>query len=333
MSLFAMAKSLQHRSWFGWAFGVLSFLMALLLRFSLNRTLPPGYPFLTFFPVVILTTFLGGLRPGIVCAIASGAAAWYWFIAPHASLAAFEPAVVAFAWYMVIVVVTVVIVHVMNVSLERLRREQALTAALYDEQRVMFQELQHRVANNLAFIASLLTLYKRKAGSNPAAAAAALDEARSRVGIIARIHRHLYDPAAVNLPVQRHLEELCTDLLDVTGAHGIICDVDSSDIRLDIGTLLTLSLIVTKVVTNSLKYAFGEGKEGSIAIRLERLERKRLVLTIRDNGRGYPVDFKPVTNNSLGGRIVHGLVMQLQGDIDYSTDGGAVVRLTFPASA
>ena len=50
---------------------------ALLLRMVLDPVLPPGFPYLTFFPAVVLTAFFFGLRPGIICAVLSGLAAWY----------------------------------------------------------------------------------------------------------------------------------------------------------------------------------------------------------------------------------------------------------------
>ncbi len=47
--------------------------------------LPPGFPFLTFFPAIMLTAFIGGTRPGILCAVLSVLSAWYWFIPPFMS--------------------------------------------------------------------------------------------------------------------------------------------------------------------------------------------------------------------------------------------------------
>jgi len=44
-----------------------------------------GYPFITFFPVVVLTAFLGGTGPGVLCAVLSGLALWYFFIPPYQS--------------------------------------------------------------------------------------------------------------------------------------------------------------------------------------------------------------------------------------------------------
>ncbi len=68
--------------WAGDAVAVAITLLATGLRLLLDPVLPPGFPFLTFFPAVVLTTFFFGLRPGIVCAVLSGLAAWYFFVNP-----------------------------------------------------------------------------------------------------------------------------------------------------------------------------------------------------------------------------------------------------------
>lgn len=65
----------------------------------------------------------------------------------------------------------------------------------------MFQELQHRVANNMQFVSAMLRLYAKRAGDDPDAMLTALDDARVRLDIMSRIHRHLYDPANVTRPV------------------------------------------------------------------------------------------------------------------------------------
>lgn len=331
MFLFNAARAVRQHTWFGWAFGILSFLIALVLRFTLHDTLPPGFPYLTFFPAVILTTFLGGLRPGIASAVASGLAAWYWFIPPLNSFELTLQTAIALGFYVFIVGVDITLIHITSIAADRLRQQQILMTELYDQQRTMFQELQHRVANNMAFIASLLALHKRKVVKDPASAVTALDEAQNRLETISRIHRRLYDPASVDLPVGQYLQEICSDLLEATGAKNIVCLVDVSAIKLDIRKLLTLSLVVTELVTNSLKHAFAGDQKGTITITLERLEADHLALTIRDNGKGYPANFDPNTNKSLGFRIVQGLAAQLHGEISYTNEQGTVTRLTFPA--
>ncbi|WP_291854173.1 histidine kinase dimerization/phosphoacceptor domain -containing protein [Bradyrhizobium sp.] len=325
------AERLRRHPWFGYVFGAVAFSLALSARFGLEGTLPPGYPFLTFFPAVILTTFVGGVRAGIVCAVVGGLASWYWFIPPFDSFAVDGAAALALIFYAFIVGIDILLIHLMNESAARLEHERGLTAGLNKQLRTMFQELQHRVANNMMFVAGLLALQKRKVGGDPEAARTALEDAQNRVMVMSRIHRRLYDPSAVNIPAGRYFQELCADLLDATGAKNVVCLVDAPAISFDVTRLVTLSLIVTEVVTNSLKHAFAEGQKGSIAITLERLDQETCALNIQDDGRGLPADFDPGNSKSLGFKIMQSLAEQVQGKISYATVAGTRVRLVFAA--
>jgi two-component sensor histidine kinase len=316
--------------WAGDAAAAVITVLATGLRFLLDPVLPPGFPFLTFFPAVILTTFFLGLRPGIVCAVLSGLSAWYYFVDPAYSFELNAPTTLALVFYAFIVTVDIALIHWMRVAGERLAAERAVTADLYEQQRTMFQELQHRVANNMQFVAALLALQKRKIADDPRAAAEAFDEAQARLETIARIHRRLYDPSRIDQPVGQYLQELCSDLLEATGARNIVCLVDVPPLRFDLARLTTLSLLVVEVVTNALKHAFTESARGTITIRLEQLQGSLTALTITDDGPGIPADFDPTANRSLGFRIVQGLAAQLDGTLTYANDGGTVVRLVFP---
>ncbi|UHC17276.1 DUF4118 domain-containing protein [Methylobacterium currus] len=306
---------------------------ALGLRLAVDDVLPPGFPYLTFFPAVILTTFFCGLRAGITCATLSGLSAWYFFLPPTTGFVVSAQSALALAFYVFIVAVDIALIHIMHTASARLRHERAVTAGLYEQQRTMFQELQHRVANNMQFVAALLTLQKRRVGTDPQAALAALDEARVRLETISRIHRRLYDPDRISLPVGQYLQELCADLLDATGARTIVCLVEVPPVRFDLTRLTTLSLLVVEVVTNALKHAFPEGAGGTITIRLETTAPDRMALTVADDGRGIPAGFDPETSRSLGLRIAQGLAAQLDGTLTYSGGPGTVVRLDFAAAA
>ena len=76
-------SSVRRSSTFKYAFCIGAFLLALATRMMLDSSLPPGFPFLTFFPAVILSTLVAGLWPGIACAVAGGLAALYFFIQPY----------------------------------------------------------------------------------------------------------------------------------------------------------------------------------------------------------------------------------------------------------
>ncbi len=144
----AAADDLRGKPRLGELLAVGMFAGAWGLRAALDDVLPPGFPYLTFFPAVILTTYLCGLRPGITCAVLGGLAAWYQFLPPYGSFDLTGPTAVALVFYAFIVAVDIALIHTMHVSGDRLRAERGVTAALYDQQRTMFQELQHRVANN-----------------------------------------------------------------------------------------------------------------------------------------------------------------------------------------
>jgi two-component sensor histidine kinase len=332
-SVIQATERLRARVWLGDLVALGATATALGLRLAVDDVLPPGFPYLTFFPAVILTTFFCGLRAGITCAILSGLSAWYFFLPPSTGFIVSAQSGVALAFYVFIVTVDIALIHIMHTASTRLRHERAVTAGLYEQQRTMFQELQHRVANNMQFVAALLTLQKRRVGNDPQAALAALDEARVRLETISRIHRRLYDPGRISLPVGQYLQELCADLLDATGARNIVCLVDVAPVRFDLTRLTTLSLLVVEVVTNALKHAFPDGSRGTITIRLEATAPDRMALTIADDGQGIPAGFDPEASRSLGLRIAQGLAAQLDGTLTYAGGPGTVVRLDFAAAA
>jgi two-component sensor histidine kinase len=331
MKLFRAIHTWQRPRWFGYALAGVLFLLALGIRLALEDDLPPGFPYLTFFPAVIITTFLGGLWPGIASAVAGGIAAWYFFIPPMNSFELTGATALALAFYAFIVSVDIALIHLMNVTLEKLRVERDVTSALYDQQRTMFQELQHRVANNMMFVASLLALHKREVTADPSRAAAAFADAGLRLETMSRIHRRLYDPAAAGLPIRRYLQELAADVIEAAGPKAVLCRVEAPAVSFDLTTLVPLSLLVTEVVTNSLKHAFIEGQKGLITIAVEELTGGRYALTVSDDGRGLPLDFAPAMSRSLGFRIVQSLTAQLDGKLSYDGQGGMTTRVEFTA--
>lgn len=289
-----------------------------------------GYPYVTFFPIVVLTTFVGGVRAGIWTAAVSGVASWYFFIAPEYSFAMIWPSTwLALGFYLLVVVVEIMLIHMMEVSLDRLQQERRESARLAEQRRVLFQELQHRVANNLAIVSSVLALQGRRAGKG-SPTAIALDDARDRLATMARIHRRLYDPTSAVSDLPRYLEEFSRDLVSASG-RDISTRVEAGRFDLDVSRLTTLSLLVSELVTNALKHAFDAGRRGGeIVISLCADEQSRLTLKVSDNGRGLPDDFAGAPPTGLGTQIVASLARQLGGEIVWTSEGGATAHVTFP---
>ena len=310
-----------------YGFAAAAFLVGLGARFLIHPVLPPGFPYLTFFPAVILTCFVAGTRAGTLCAVLSGLAAWYWFIPPFDSFGLTSHTALALAFYVFIVGVDIAIIHAMRRAGERLKAAQQVSAELAERQSTLFAELQHRVANNLSFVSSLLLLQKAAVAADPASASGAFDDAIHRLEMMARLHRRLHDPAALDQPLGTYLDGLCDDVLKAAGASGVACRVTADDVRLDLRGLTSLSLILTELVTNSVKHAFKGRDHGVIEVDLKRLGPHRAALTVADDGPGMPRKVVP----SLGLQIIQGLASQLDGELVLPEPGSSLTRVEFPA--
>lgn len=327
--LLSQAEWFRERRAIAYGMGLLSFVLALVVRFSLNDVLPTGFPYLTFFPAVLLTAFFCGTGPGAVVAVLSIFSAWYWFIPPFDSFALDHQSSIAVLFFVVILCADLLIIHVMTAALRYLGKERDRTTALLEQQKTLFEELQHRTANNMSFIGALLSMHKRRVRGQPDAVLA-FEDAALRLDSMARIHRRLYDPTNIDLAIDVYLRELLGDVFQSAGSEGISVFVSSSVKRLDVNRLITLSLIVSELATNALKHAFN-GRSGQFSIEIDS-EGSNYVLTARDDGPGFADSFDPATSDRLGFRILTSFVRTLDGTLSFHSDRGAVTRLTFPAA-
>lgn len=329
LRLFEKTQRLRRLGWFGYLFGTAGFCLALAVRLAVDDHLV-GYPYVTFFPVVVLTTFIGGIGAGIFTAAISGIASWWFFIEPEYSFAVLWPSTwLALGFYLLVVGVEIMLIHMMEISLDRLQAERRESARLADQHKVLFQELQHRVANNLAIVSSVLALQARRAGAGTPTATA-LDDARERLATMARIHRRLYDPTSAARDLPLYLEEFSRDLIGASG-RDIATRVQAERFDLDVSRLTTLSLLVSELVTNALKHAFEAGRKGGeIVISLCAEGDERIALRVSDNGRGLPEGFLDSAPTGLGTQIVASLARQLGGEIRWTSEGGATALVTFP---
>lgn len=301
-------------------------------RYLVDSLLPPGFPFLTFFPVVIVTTFFAGRAPGIVCAVLSGLAAWYWFIPPFGSFGIDGPVITALLFYTLVVAVDIALIDGLLHRQQKLVESQQKLAEMAENQTLLFKELQHRVANNLASIASMLRLQRRRIERDPSSALAVVDSADARIELMGRVHRQLYDPAARDLALPEQIENVVRQAQEVSGASHIKVIVNAVDARITMDRMMTLMLLVTEVLTNSIKHAFEDGQLGEVRLTLERTAADRLRLTIMDNGRGLQTpDATPATRpRGLGSTIIKGFAAQLNGTLKVDGRDGVTTVVEFP---
>ena len=305
----------------GYLIGLAVFVIAFLLRYLLPETLN-DMAFVTFLPATLVAALLAGWRVGMAVAFLSCLSAWYFFLPPHHSFALQMPMGATKITLFLITAATQL--FIIGALLDALRK----LAAARDRSALLFQELQHRVANNMAFVAGLLRMQRKEVEAHPQNAVVILDQAESRIAVMARIHRRLYDPDMLDLPVANYLELLAKDVLEAAGARNIVCVVETDSPKLDMLKLLPLSLIITELMMNALKHGFSRASEGTISLRLVRDE-SDIVLTVSDNGKG--LEAAPPREGSLGMTIMRSLAAQLGGSIGWSSEPGTTARLAFPA--
>lgn len=122
--------------------------LAWVVRTIADPLLPPGFPYVTFFPAVIVTSFLFGIRLGSVSAILCGLLAWYFFIPPYHSFVLTRATAFALVFYLFVVATDLALVHWMQTANRQLARERERSQSLAVTRELLFRELQHRVSNN-----------------------------------------------------------------------------------------------------------------------------------------------------------------------------------------
>lgn len=142
---------------------------------------------------------------------------------------------------------------------------------------------------------------------------------------MALLHEKLYQSDSLSeIEMGSYLQTLAGEILRMNSGTGSSIDLqlDIDDIRLGIDTALPCGLVVTELVTNSLKYAFPDTRQGVIRVGLTRADGGEYSLLVQDNGVGIPPGFDPSSCDTLGMRLVTMLAAQLNGTVQTSGSGG-----------
>ena len=304
---------------------------ALALRMVTAPLLPSGFPYVTFFPAVIVTSFLFGGRLGVVSAALCGVLAWYLFIPPAYSFAMTRGTAFALAFYVFVVATDLVLVHWMQSANRQLARERELSRSLADTRELLFRELQHRVSNNLQVAAGLLNMQKRTLDDPKGKAA--LDEATRRLALIGRISRQIYDPSGLAQQLLPFLEELCQAVIKASGRDDLVREVQGdSELRLHPDAAIPTALVIAEAVANAVEHGFRGGRIGRISVGVGRHFEGGAAVTVHDDGHGLPDGFVHNGTTSLGMRIATTLASGQGGRFHLEPHGGALATLTLPSS-
>jgi PAS domain S-box-containing protein len=199
-----------------------------------------------------------------------------------------------------------------------------------EEKELLLKEIHHRVKNNLMVISSLLDLqssYIKDKSSRDM-----FLESQSRAKSMALIHEQMYESTDLKrIDFGDYIRTRCMDLYRTIVLHPekIKLQMDLESVKVDINTAIPCGLILNELVSNAMKHAFPDDLEGELNIKFYSKD-GYLILSVKDNGVGFPQDVDYKTRKSLGLNIVNNLVRQIDGEIEMIRDGGTEFTIMFP---
>jgi len=205
--------------------------------------------------------------------------------------------------------------------------EEAIQASL-DEKVILLREVHHRVKNNLQIIISLVNLQMRQT-SDPVVKQI-MAETQNRVRAMSLVHEKLYRSESLSrIDFADYTRYLATQLFSFYGTdtRRVQLDMSMGKIMVDINTAVPLGLLLNELISNALKHAFPDGREGTISISGGE-EGDLITLVVRDNGIGIPEELDWKDTTSLGMRLVTSLIDQVDGTIALDRKSGTTFTVT-----
>jgi two-component sensor histidine kinase len=223
---------------------------------------------------------------------------------------------------------------VLYVTYQKDKGKNILLEQQNKEKEFLLKEIHHRVKNNLGIVSSLLDLQASK--MNDPAAIEAIEDSRNRVYSMSMIHQKLYlGKNLSSIEMKDYFINLSKHIIDSYGVHELIeFDYELDEVQLDVDSAIPLGLIVNELLTNSFKHAFPNSKQGIVKIIFQKMEKKRFLLEIIDNGIGIG-DFDKKNNQSIGfgTMLIDLLVKQLDGSMTIFNGVGTRVSMEFEMSS
>ncbi len=207
-----------------------------------------------------------------------------------------------------------------------------LTKAL-EEKDVLIKEVHHRVKNNLSIIYGLLELQMEYLTDERMKDV--FRDSQLRVHSIAMVHEKLYQSDNLSrIDAKKYIQDLVNVISEsmLEGDKMINMNIDVDDIHLTIDQGIPCGLILNELISNAIKHAFTEAASGMVNISLK-TEGDKTILTVSDNGKGLPEDYKIGTTESLGHVLIEALTRQLKSTVEiFSNPGDTRFEIRFIAA-
>jgi two-component system, sensor histidine kinase PdtaS len=235
--------------------------------------------------------------------------------------------------------ITLILSLITALSILAYKKSKKLNLALANEKKLIEQqsknketmvaEVHHRVKNNLSMLQSLL--YLQSKSINDDNAKRILLEAQNRILSMALVHQQLYTTVETDLiDFQQYANDLVADICATYKLQDVEINVTGEALHLDVSKAIPLALIINELVTNSIKYAFTDEKQGKISIDLQQLNNDA-ILSYRDNGAGLQKEFSP-SNGGFGFKVMDTLSKQIRAQVNYTSGADHYFTIKFALS-
>jgi two-component sensor histidine kinase len=201
---------------------------------------------------------------------------------------------------------------------------------LLDQKKVLAEELQHRVRNNLQLIYGMLA--RQLSATDDKNVQRGIKAIGRRVSTLAQVYDHLLgEEMTRTTDFGTYVKSLCSSLGEVHSSAKITLSCESEEIMLDLDAVTALGIVVTELVTNSYDHAFPTG-EGAIEVSVRRdpKDEEMATLVIKDDGLGFEVN--PASKRH-GIGLVARLAAQVRGKASVAASKGTTWTISFPLVA
>jgi two-component sensor histidine kinase len=219
---------------------------------------------------------------------------------------------------------------VLQRTIERMKILVEEKDRLLEQKKVLAEELQHRVRNNLQLVYGMLS--KQLDDTPDQAGQRGIKAISRRVSTLAQVYDHLLGSEMTRTTdFGGYVKSLCLNLAEIQAAPdgSVTLTCDSDAIILDLDVVTALGIVVAEVVSNSYDHAFPGGGKGSIIVSVHRADDDDGVatMTISDDGAGF---LAKAENKRHGLGLVRRLVEQVRGSATVNSDHGTIWTIKIP---
>jgi two-component sensor histidine kinase len=211
---------------------------------------------------------------------------------------------------------------------ERKIAEESLKRSLKQKE-MLLKEIHHRIKNNLQIVSSLLNLESRTLKDEDAKLV--LSETQNRITSLATVHQMLYSGDNISeIDSVKFFRKLVTKLFEIYNAKSrtIIFRDEIEDIKISTDIANPMGLLITEIISNSLKYAFIKSGNNEILVSLKKFSNNNCELIVRDNGIGFDRNLEE-HKARIGLKLVETLSKQFKASCEVDTSSGTKYKLNF----